>query len=150
MLSPMPLYEYTRLARIFEAAATEMRRLCRSSWRRHCMPRYASQYWQSCIATGCQCFVYSGERGSPTAAPPAIVPRRQLLISMTFLTVWLAIQFPCVALESVATIMPPLNLKARVVVPCAILMGQFGLEWSSVIARSHDDGCEGSRSAKSY
>ena len=30
-----------------EAAATEMRRLCRSSWRRHCIPRYASQYWQS-------------------------------------------------------------------------------------------------------
>jgi hypothetical protein len=47
MLKPMPLYEYTRLDRILEAAATEIRRLCRSSWRRHCMPRYASQYWQS-------------------------------------------------------------------------------------------------------
>jgi hypothetical protein len=42
-----------------------------------------------------------------TAAPPAIVPRSVLLISMTFLTVCDAIQFPAVALESVATIMPP-------------------------------------------
>lgn len=42
-----------------------------------------------------------------TAAPPAIVPSRQLLISITFLTVWLAIQSPAVARESVATMMPP-------------------------------------------
>ena len=41
-----------------------------------------------------------------TAAPPAIVPSKQLLISITFLTVWLAIQSPAVALESVATMMP--------------------------------------------
>jgi len=34
--------------------------------------------------------------------------------------------------------MPPLNLKASVVVPWAILIGQLGLLWSSVIARSHD------------
>ena len=61
-----------------------------------------------------------------TAAPPAIVPKRVLLISMTFLTVCEAIQFPAVALESVATIMPPLKRKARVVVPCASLIGQFG------------------------
>lgn len=54
---------------------------------------------------------------------------------MTFLTVCEAIQFPAVALESVATIMPPLNLNARVVVPWAILMGQFGFEASSVMAR---------------
>ena len=63
-----------------------------------------------------------------TAAPPAMVPSRQLLISITFFTVWLAIQFPAVALESVATMMPPLNRKASVVVPWAILMGQLGFE----------------------
>lgn len=77
-----------------------------------------------------------------TAAPPAIVPNKLLLISMTFLTVWLAIQFPAVALESVATMMPPLNLNARVVVPCANLIGQFGLAWSSVVARRKADGCQ--------
>lgn len=70
-----------------------------------------------------------------TAAPPAIVPSSIGLISMTFLTVCEAIQFPAVALESVATIIPPLNLNARVVVPWAILIGQFGFEASSVIAR---------------
>ena len=47
---------------------------------------------------------------------------------MTFFTVCEAIQLPAVALESVATMMPPLNLKANVVVPCAILIGQFGFE----------------------
>lgn len=36
--------------------------------------------------------------------------------------------------------MPPWNLKARVVVPCANLMGTLGFEWSSVIDRSHDAG----------
>lgn len=69
-----------------------------------------------------------------------MVPSKQLLISMTFFTVWLAIQSPAVALESVATTMPPLWRKARVVVPWAILMGHCGLEWSSVMARNH---CEG-------
>ncbi len=54
---------------------------------------------------------------------------------MTFLTVCEAIQFPAVARESVATMIPPLNLNARVVVPWAILMGQLGFEASSVIAR---------------
>jgi hypothetical protein len=76
-----------------------------------------------------------------TAAPPAIVPSRQLLISMTFLTVWLAIQLPAVARESVATIMPPWKRKARVVVPWASLMGQLGLAWSSVVARRKAEGC---------
>lgn len=38
-------------------------------------------------------------------------------ISITFLTVCEAIQLPAVARESVATMIPPLNLKARVVVP---------------------------------
>lgn len=57
-----------------------------------------------------------------------MVPSSIGLISMTFFTVCDAIQFPAVALESVATMMPPLNLKARVVVPCAILIGQFGFE----------------------
>ena len=85
------------------------------------MPRYASQYWQS-------------------AAPPAMVPSRAWLISITFLTVWLAIQFPAVARESVATMMPPLKRKASVVVPWAILMGQEGLEASSVMARSQEEG----------
>lgn len=76
----------------------------------------------------------------PTAAPPAIVPNRQLLISMTFLTVWLAIQSPAVALESVATMMPPWNRNARVVVPCASLIGQLGFAWSSVVARRKAEG----------
>jgi hypothetical protein len=31
MLSPIPLYEYVRFARILDAAATVIRRLCRSS-----------------------------------------------------------------------------------------------------------------------
>lgn len=63
-----------------------------------------------------------------TAAPPAMVPSNIGLISMTFLTVCDAIQLPAVALESVATMIPPLNLKASVVVPWAILIGQLGLE----------------------
>lgn len=45
------------LARSLEAAATEMRSLLRSSYRRHCLPRSLSQNWQS-------------------AAPPAIVPKK--------------------------------------------------------------------------
>ena len=53
------------------------------------------------------CIDSSSMSSKRTAAPPAIVPNRQLLISMTFFTVWLAIQFPAVARESVATIMPP-------------------------------------------
>ena len=57
-----------------------------------------------------------------------MVPNKLLLISITFFTVCEAIQFPAVALESVATIIPPWNLKASVVVPWAILMGQLGLE----------------------
>lgn len=69
-----------------------------------------------------------------------MVPSRALLISMIFLTVWLAIQLPAVALESVATMMPSLNLNASVVVPWASLMGQFGLAWSSVVARRKADG----------
>lgn len=75
-----------------------------------------------------------------TAAPPAMVPKRQLLISITFFTVWLAIQFPAVALESVATTIPPLNRNARVVVPWASLIGQFGFAWSSVMARRNEEG----------
>ncbi len=59
---------------------------------------------------------------------------------MTFFTVCEAIQFPAVARESVATMIPPLNLKASVVVPCAILIGQFGLAWSSVVARKNAEG----------
>lgn len=69
-----------------------------------------------------------------------MVPSRQLLISITFLTVWLAIQFPAVALESVATMMPPWKRKAKVVVPCASLIGQLGFEWSSVVARRKAEG----------
>lgn len=69
-----------------------------------------------------------------------MVPNRQLLISMTFLTVCEAIQFPAVARESVATMMPPWKRKASVVVPWAILIGQSGFEWSSVAARSQAEG----------
>lgn len=87
------------------------------------MPSQASQYWQS-------------------AAPPAMVPSKTLLISITFLTVCEAIQFPAVARESVATMIPPWKRKARVVVPWAILIGQLGLDRSSVAARSHEEGCK--------
>jgi hypothetical protein len=62
------------------------------------------------------------------------------LISITFLTVCEAIQLPAVARESVATMMPPWNRKASVVVPWAILMGHCGLERSSVAARSQEEG----------
>lgn len=72
----------------------------------------------------CNLFAADGR----TAAPPAMVPNNMGLISMTFLTVCEAIQFPAVALESVATMIPPLNRNAKVVVPWAILMGQLGLE----------------------
>lgn len=36
--------------------------------------------------------------------------------------------------------MPPWNRNARVVVPWASLIGQLGLEWSSVMARRKADG----------
>lgn len=55
------------LANNFEAAATEMRSLLRSSNSLHCLPRSLSQNWQS-------------------AAPPAIVPSKNGLISITFFT----------------------------------------------------------------
>jgi hypothetical protein len=73
-----------------------------------------------------------------------MVPSRWLLISMTFLTVWLAIQLPAVARESVHTMMPPWKRKASVVVPCATLMGHSGCELSvSTIFLSHSSGCDG-------
>ena len=61
-----------------------------------------------------------------------MVPNNIGLILMTLFTVWDAIQLPAVARESTATMIPPLNLKASVVVPCAILILQSGLEASSV------------------
>lgn len=70
------------------------------------------------------------------------MPSIPQLISITFLTVWLAIQLPAVARESVATMMPPLNRKASVVVPWASLMGHSGLAWSSVTARRKAEGWE--------
>ena len=63
------------------------------------------------------------------------------LISITFFTVCDAIQFPEVARESVATMIPPWKRKARVVVPWASLMGHSGFLWSSVMARRKADGC---------
>ena len=78
------------------------------------------------------------------------MPSRTLLTSMTFLTVWEAIQLPAVARESVATMMPPWKRKARVVVPWASLMGQSGLERSSVAARSQDAGCADVSEAREY
>ena len=56
------------MASIFEAVATLTRFLLRNSNIRHCVPKFRSQKAQS-------------------AAPPAMVPRRKGLISMTFLTV---------------------------------------------------------------
>ena len=66
--SPMPLYEYIVLANILLAAHTVIRFLFFSSNIRHCMPRLRCQKAQS-------------------AAPPAIVPTKYGLISITFLTV---------------------------------------------------------------
>merc|ERR1740123_1757420 len=97
---PRPRYEYIVLASIFEAVATETRRLFRSSYMRHCVPRFRSQKEQS-------------------AAPPAMVPRRNGLISMTFLTVWDAMYGPIVDRESTLMMTPPSNLNASVVVPLA-------------------------------
>lgn len=68
MLRPIPLYWQTMLASSLEAAATEMRSLLRSSQMRHCLARRRSQKLQS-------------------AAPPAMVPSRYGLISITFFTV---------------------------------------------------------------
>ena len=92
----------------FEAAATDMRSLLRSSNILHWTPRLRSQNWQS-------------------AAPPAMVPRRNGLISIIFLTVWdagvrsarqklnthttyykgLHMYGPMVARESTETMTPP-------------------------------------------
>ena len=44
MLNPIPLYEYTKFAKILLAAATVILRLCLSSCNLHCIPRYANQY----------------------------------------------------------------------------------------------------------
>ena len=44
------------------------------------------------------------------------------------------------ALESTATMIPPLNLKASVVVPWLILILQLGSEWSSVCRRRKEVG----------
>ena len=68
----------------------------------HCIPRFLSQKLQS-------------------AAPPAIVPNKNGLISIIFFTVPLAIYAPIVDRESTDTIIPPSNLNARVVVPLANL-----------------------------
>jgi hypothetical protein len=48
-----------------------------------------------------------------------MVPRRKGLISIIFLTVWDAMYAPIVDRESTDTIIPSLNLNARVVVPLA-------------------------------
>jgi hypothetical protein len=58
---------YMVFANSLEAAATEIRSLFRSSNIRHCLPKSLSQNWQS-------------------AAPPAIVPSKNGLISITFFT----------------------------------------------------------------
>merc|ERR1719230_1211110 len=100
MLRPYPRYWYMVLARSLEAAATLIRSLLRSSYRRHCIPKLRSQNAQS-------------------AAPPAMVPKRYGLISMTFFTVCDAMYGPIVDRESTDTMMPSLNLKANVVVPFA-------------------------------
>merc|ERR1719181_1218628 len=100
MLKPLPRYWYMVLASIFEAAATDTLLLLRNSNMRHCVPRFRSHKAQS-------------------AAPPAIVPNKKGLISITFLTVCDAMYGPIVLLESTEMMTPPLNLKANVVVPFA-------------------------------
>jgi len=74
-----------------------------SEWPRylHRLPNSLSQYAQS-------------------AAPPAIVPSKYGLISITFFTVCEAMYAPDVALESTAITTPPWYLNPSVVVPCAI------------------------------
>lgn len=51
-----------------------------------------------------------------------MVPNRNGLISITFLTVPEAMYAPMVERESTLTMIPPLNLNARVVVPLANLI----------------------------
>jgi len=52
-----------------------------------------------------------------SAAPPAIVPKRKSLISITFFTYSDDIKLPMEALLSTATNTPSLYLNAKVVVP---------------------------------
>jgi hypothetical protein len=87
-------------ASIILAIATVGRSAFLNSYTLHCIATYFSQNIQS-------------------AAPPAIVPRRKSLISMTFLTLFEEMKAPIVALASTATNTPSLNSKARVVVPFA-------------------------------
>ena len=87
-------------ANSLEAAATVIRFPFRSSYNRHCVPKFRSQKEQS-------------------AAPPAMVPKRKGLISITFLTVPDAMYDPIVDRESTEIIIPPSNLNAKVVVPLA-------------------------------
>ena len=98
MLSPWPRYEYIILDRIFEAAATVGFYPYLSSYNLHSLVRYASQYIQS-------------------AAPPAIVPSKYSLISITFLTASELKKLPIEALESTAIKTPSLKAKPKVVVP---------------------------------
>ena len=62
------------------------------------LPRLRCQNWQS-------------------AAPPAMVPSKYGLISITFFTVWDEMYGPCDARESTAMITPPSKMKPNVVVP---------------------------------
>ena len=78
----------------------------------------------------------------------SIVPSKKGLIRMTFWTVPLEMYAPMVARESTETMIPPLNLKARVVVPLANLTA-----WCSSpvphtelkFARQYDAGCAKTR-----
>mmetsp|Transcript_39245 Transcript_39245/g.94897 ORF Transcript_39245/g.94897 Transcript_39245/m.94897 type:complete len:206 (-) Transcript_39245:78-695(-) len=124
MLSPYPRYDLMTFARSFDAAATEIRRPLRSWYNRHSIPRLRSQNEQS-------------------AAPPAIVPRRNGLISMTFLTVPDEMYAPMVDRESTETMTPPWNLNANVVVPLANLTSWFSSPVPQTDAKLVRQNCAG-------
>ena len=81
-----------------DAPATERRLPFSSAGSLHWMPRLRCQNWQS-------------------AAPPAMVPSRYGLISITFLTVCDEMYGPWEARESTAMTTPCSKMKPSVVVP---------------------------------
>ena len=64
-------------------------------------------------------------------------------MSVSRIATWICIvpiYCPAVARESTATMTPPLNRNASVVVPCLILILQDGSAWSSVCSLRNEVG----------
>lgn len=117
----------------FEAAATDMRSLLRSSYKRHCFDNTLSQYTQSAAPPAIVAENNSWTRNISDSYTE-IIPSKKLLISIIFLTVCEPIKSPPVALESTESTTPPWYLKPRVVVPWSNLI-LISLPDSSVLNR---------------